>query len=356
MSLESLLGRATGIGSLPYSQPEAALNLIFSRLKHVPHWPQLPKRGDDEGLVNQYLSPLLQGGLIEAGEGSPYFRTDSPDWDRLLLEYLEALVAPEGGEDGERFAFPPRAAAGFYAFLERGEEDFRGALAVKGQLSGPVTVGFQVTDARRKPAFYSDELREVLVHTLAKQARWQAERLARTGRPVLIFLDDPSIYHYGSSTSVGLGREEIQESLGLIMGEIRAAGALVGVHCCAGVDWSLLLELSPEVISFDAYDYLTSLAVYGDLLNSFLKQGGVLAWGLVPTSEAVLQEDGSSLMRRLLEGMEFLARRGVDRTLLGRRLMFTPSCGTGTLSEELAGRVYDLVAALAAEYAQEGNG
>ena len=110
------------------------------------------------------------------------------------------------------------------------------------------------------------------------------------------------------------------------------------------------------MISFDAYDYLTSLAVYGDLLNSFLKQGGVLAWGLVPTSEAVLQEDGSSLMRRLLEGMEFLARRGVDRTLLGRRLMFTPSCGTGTLSEELAGRVYDLVAALAAEYAQEGNG
>ena len=234
MSLESLLGRATGIGSLPYSQPEAALNLIFSRLKHVPHWPQLPKRGDDEGLVNQYLSPLLQGGLIEAGEGSPYFRTDSPDWDRLLLEYLEALVAPEGGEDGERFAFPPRAAAGFYAFLERGEEDFRGALAVKGQLSGPVTVGFQVTDARRKPAFYSDELREVLVHTLAKQARWQAERLARTGRPVLIFLDDPSIYHDGSSTSVGLGREEIQESLGLIMGEIRAAGALVGCIAAPG--------------------------------------------------------------------------------------------------------------------------
>jgi hypothetical protein len=44
----SRAGRATGIGSLPYTDPLTALALIGEHLPEIPHWPQLPQRGSRE--------------------------------------------------------------------------------------------------------------------------------------------------------------------------------------------------------------------------------------------------------------------------------------------------------------------
>lgn len=346
MEADQLCGLTTGIGSLPYTDPAEAWKLITAYLPEVPHWPQLPRRSPAEGFVAQYLDPLLQAGLVTLEGGAhPRFATELPGWEERCSDFLEAAGAVEEG-----FAVPRDSAAALYTLLEGAVVLPAHTLCLKGQVSGPVTVGFQVTGEGRRPAFYDDLQRELITRALAGQARWQCRRLAELGYPPLIFVDDPGLYSYGSSSALALGRREIQASLADIVAAIHGAGGMAGVHCCAGVDWSLLLELPLQVVSFDAYEYLASLLVYAESVDNFLERGGLLAWGVVPTSGKIMAEEAGSLKRRLEEGMKALVKHGVRADLVRTRCLITPSCGTGTLTVEQAERVYCLTKNLGTGY------
>ncbi|NLA12465.1 MAG: hypothetical protein GX883_10150 [Firmicutes bacterium] len=348
MTLRKLYGRATGIGSLPHRDPAAALALVFDTFKEIPHWPQLPRRGAVEGLARQYLNNLLRRKLIALRpNGTIYFCLEEPGWEKRCLDYYELLLSGDAEAFAEEFAFPEESAAGYYAFMERCSQGFpRETLCLKGQLAGPVTVGFMVNDPAGKPSFYDPSLREIIVKTLAAQARWQTEQLGSCDLPAVVFVDEPALYNYGTSTAVGLGRREIEAAMEEIFSAVRSAGGAAGMHSCAGNDWSLVAGLSLQIISFDAYDYFASLLVYSDELNPFFDRGGALAWGIVPSSERAWSEDPSSLETLLRSQQEALKRRGVSEHHLRTRYLITPSCGTGTLSPELAERIYCLTAQL----------
>ena len=346
-----LFHRATAIGSLPHHSIADAMGLIKENLVNIPHWPQLPRMNPREGMIRQNISPLVKEGLVtfpEDGMDKPYFCTDDPEWDALVLSYFEKLLdtGEDGGEpsseDQSMFAFPSDTAEGFYAFLRENwsatEVDI-----IKGQISGPLVVGLQVTSPDGNLAFYDDQLREILVKTLASQARWQVQQLKAFDRPVLVFIDDPAIYGYGTSSYVGLGRESITESLYEMVSGIKNEGGLSGVHCCAGVDWSLIFGLPVDVVDFDAYSYFSSMLVYVDNLTDFLDRGGILAWGIVPTSSDIENEDAETLYSKLQEGIDVLVDYGVNRKQLEEQMMITPSCGAATLNEAQATKVYNVL-------------
>lgn len=348
--LEKLLGKATGIGSMPHKTAEPALEAIFSAVPEIPHWPQLPATGEEEGFIRQYLNPLLQRGLLRLSDDRPpTFDTLAGDWiDRLTRFYEEVL---EREDSYREFGFPREAAAGFYAFKEHIARHGAGeAICLKGQLSGPVTIGLQTVDAGMTPAFYNEDIRDILVRSLAEQVSWQVQSLKEAGLPVLLFIDDPSIYSYGQSTFVGLSREAIQQSLIPLIDAAHRHGALVGVHACAGVDWTLLFSLPFDIVNIDVYHYFPSLLVCAGEFDSFLERGGALAWGLVPTTDEAWEETADRLFKRLAEYQDTLVRRGVNRERMKRRLLFTPSCGTGSLSVELAEKVYGLLGEVADLY------
>lgn len=362
--------RATGIGSFPHHRSGDALKIIKNNLQYIPHWPQLPRKNPEEGFVRQYLSPLINAEIIKIDNNSrtPFFCSGDKGWEENVLSYFEMMLQWEEDEKAltgkdlskdeiffaredragdNPFAFPVDTAEGFYDFLGM-EWDNSNAEYLKGQISGPVTVGFQVNSEDGKPAFYDDQLREILVKTLACQAGWQIRRLALCGKPVIIFIDDPSVYGFGTSGYVGLGREAIQKSIGEIAEVIKSFGGIAGVHCCAGADWSILLESPVDIVNFDAYDFFGSMTVYSKELSAFYERGGSLAWGIVPTSHAVNDEDVSSLLNKLSDGISDLVRRGVNEAHLKERLLITPSCGAATLSENETERVYNLLKELEA--------
>lgn len=344
----------TGIGSLPYTEEEEALTLVFRYFPDIPHWPQLPGRGKEEGFVEQFAPPLLKAGLATRdNEGRVVIDFPLEKGPELMTSFLEKCLAAEEG-DGEAlnfFAFPPEAASGFYAFMRKVETHNlpEGAVMVKGQISGPVTVGFYLKDGAGKAIYYEPQLREILLRTLGVQALWQGRELAKSGLPVLLFIDDPGMYAYGSSLYVGLQREDIVSGLRYLTELLHREGIITGVHSCAGIDWTLLLEGGVKVISFDAYNYFDSLVVLLPHLTDFLAGGGVLAWGIVPTSPAVDGESTESLVERLEAHFNWLAERGIPLELLCRQALITPACGTGTLTPERAELVYRLTAELAAK-------
>jgi hypothetical protein len=62
-----------------------------------------------------------------------------------------------------------------------------------------------------------------------------------------------------------------------------------------------------------------------------------------PTSEAILNEDAKSLVKRFRDGIETLNKKGIDPILL-QRAIITPICGTASLPIPLAERVCELTA------------
>ncbi|MFZ5945596.1 MAG: hypothetical protein ACOYVD_15990 [Bacillota bacterium] len=346
----NLLGscNTTGIGSLPLDEISSSHDLIKKTFPLIPHWPQLPRLGETEGFINQYLTPLINMGLIKVEKGkNPYFDTDRADFTDLLTEfytlYLEAIEDNEASLN--RFGFAEGSAQGFYSFLKKAQEGFyAGAGILKGQVSGPITLGLQVTDSNRKASFYDDQLRDVLTKTLALAGKWQSKKLLELGLPVIIFIDDPGLYSLGLSTHITITKEGITKELNEVIEAISSTGGLVGSHTCSGTEWPLLFSLDLAVVNFDAYEYFPSMSVYPKEISEFLAKGKTLSFGLIPTSEKLLQETPASLVKLFEEQLTILVQKGINKETLLKQILITPSCGTGSLTEELAVLVYKTTA------------
>lgn len=346
-------GQITGIGSLPHTKPEEAMALIQSSLARWPHWPQLPAVAQQEGFVQQYVHPLQSLGLLSAAPGKdPVFNAADENRQEAVTEfyqqYLSFVESPVGNnEQTSIFQLDKDFFRGLYAF-ERAWADgeFPRAVGVKGQISGPLTIGLQIKDRQQRAAFFDDTLRDLLIKTLVVQGMLQIERLVSSGKPVLIFIDDPSLFLLGASTHITLTREDLQQALREMIDAFHGMGARVGVHACAGIDWSLLFELSLDVISFDAYEFFQGMALQADGLQAFLSRGGRLAWGLVPTSTKAWQETTLRLKELAQRQWAELDKREVDVQQLSGQVIWTPSCGTGALDVALAEHIYKLLAGL----------
>jgi methionine synthase II (cobalamin-independent) len=252
----------------------------------------------------------------------------------------------------------------FYTWLENGElepfqitEEFAKGLRItddlvfernrksikyiKGQVTGPITFGLSLTDQEQRPIFYEPTLREILIKHLSSKARWMEKRFNQLfpGLKTILFFDEPSLSSFGSAFS-SLNREEVILSLNECFNAVKG---LKGVHCCGNTDWGLLLSTNLDILSFDAYGYVETITLYPKELETFLERGGILAWGIIPTSEAILKEDVQSLVTRFKKGVDILAKKGIDPALL-QRAIITPSCGTASLPIPLAERVCEVTA------------
>jgi len=326
----------TGIGSFPHQDEREAFRLIFKNFPEIPFWPQLPKRSFLEGMVVQY------------SEGFPSFRWNEKEqrvwvdtshgFDKEIEKFYQRLEADEL----EPFRITEDFARGLRILKGLSSEDHRKEIKyIKGQIVGPITFGLALTDLEGKSIFYDPTLRDIIIKHLSMKARWMEKRFNDLfpGIPTIIFFDEPSLSSFGSAFS-GLNREDVVHSLNECF---EAVKGFRGVHCCGNTDWSVLLSTSLNILSFDAYGYLETLSLYPKELKAFLERGGVLAWGIVPTSEAVIKEEAKSLVKRFKEGIETLSKKGIDPILL-QRTIITPSCGTASLPIPLAERVCELTA------------
>jgi hypothetical protein len=298
----------------------------------------------------QYLEGLP--GVIEENERA-YFDTSRPDYQDALTDFFSRYLAVEAGEQAalETFAITPDRSLGLPALLEALPQLPKPPMMTKGQVTGPFTWGTNLTDQNRRCVYYDDQLHDVIVKGVALKALWQIERLKSCGAPVMIWMDEPALLGFGSSTFISISREGVLRDLDEVAGVIHAAGALTGVHCEANTDWSLLMEADLDILDFDAYDHLEAITLYPDELRAFFERGGSLGWGIVPTlnPQAAATETVETLLERFDAGAARLEARGLARDLLLRRALITPSCGAGgVLTPPLAERVLGLLRDLAA--------
>jgi hypothetical protein len=177
---------------------------------------------------------------------------------------------------------------------------------------------------------------------LQAKTRWQMDMLKQHAEKLVIFIDEPILSALGSSSYLGVSSEEVLRLLRDMTATIKAEGGISGIHCCGNADWPMVMKSGADIVNFDAYDYLDTLALYPEECRKFLENGGYFAWGIVPTSDAVIGENPDSLRDRFQQGIRKLSGR-IPRELLLSRMLLTPSCGTGSRSIEEAVKIFQLL-------------
>ena len=123
-----------------------------------------------------------------------------------------------------------------------------------------------------------------------------------------------------------------------------------GLHCCANTDCPLVMSPDIDLLSFDAYDYGHTIALYPDEVAAYMERGGAIAWGIVPNNAEVLdRESVSSVAQRAEECFRGLIDKGLSEELVLERSILTPQCGLSGLDEMTASRVLDLLTKVSEE-------
>jgi len=327
----------TGIGSLPFRDPHTAVQWVAQTCPLIPFWPELPRRSLHARSVEQTFGAFAD--LVRPSRtGSGYEVV--PGQLVALLERLEQAPA----------RLEPARSAGFFAFEQAMTAGrFAHAVAVKGQLIGPLTLAWQLS-AEGIPLVTLPGYRAAIGRYLQRLAHWQIERLAQWGKPVLFFLDEPClalIPSPGAPTN-----DALVTVLHDLLAGLRRPGVLLGMHTCArlspgSVAISAFGQARPDIVSFDAYQGLEVFCA-DPAAQDFLRTGGLVAWGLVPTWSRLDQLDPQALFARWLG-----AATGVMAVeAVARQALITATCGLGLLPEPAVASSFHLAHQLAQRIAQ----
>jgi len=321
----------TAIGSMPHTNPDEACSIIMKHLPDIPFWPQLPKRSPKEKMIIQFSEGfpgvVIDGDKIQI-EPSANFESE-----------LEQIYVDCEQDDARKYGISPEYAAGLYAFLSKA----MGNKIVKGQVTGPITWGLAVTRQDGLGILYDDTLAEAAAKFLRLKASWQESILKEISPHPIIFVDEPYLVSLGS-VFTPIPEEKVPVLLEEVFKGIKG---IKGLHCCGNTNWSVILDTRLDILSFDAYNYASSLSAHLVKVKSFLERGGNIAWGIIPNEEEVLAAESlPSLRDRLEEAMAPFSRDGVKFKQIIAQGLITPSCTLASLSLEAANRALELTAKL----------
>ena len=139
------------IGSQPLKNHDEATRLIIGNVPQIPNWVQLPVY-PHEGMVEQYMEGMP--GLVQA-EDRNFVNTDDPGFDEQVLGFFEAYLAASEqavADDASPFALSPERAQGFFSLLASLQSPPENFMAVKGQITGPITFATTLQDQESGPS------------------------------------------------------------------------------------------------------------------------------------------------------------------------------------------------------------
>jgi len=305
-------GAVTGIGSLPLTSIPMAIQSVAEFSPEVPFWPQLPRLSARESAVGQGLGILAD--LIEPRDEGYGYQVREGRIDSVL-----DILHRSSGE------LTPANAAGFSAFEEALSSGlFRSAIAVKGQIEGPITLSAYLFHQDRP--FVSDPvLFAAMAFHVSQMICWQIDRLKSSGLPVLLFVDEPALC-LEAAIAGAVSEEQRLSALTVTLEGARVRGAYAGLHCCAARPFERMCRAKPDIISFDAHEGLDLFFADWHALD-FVNQGGTVAYGIVPTRPRLNAVDSASIFVRWLQA----ASRAGDPQKFAQRAMITATCGLGLL-------------------------
>ncbi|MRR36243.1 hypothetical protein EG829_16520 [bacterium] len=290
--------------------------------------------------------------IIDREKSRMYFDTSgdySEEFAAFYEAYMAALDPADGNRDCSSMAIGKDFSKGLHALEERLKAGGNKYPFLKVQTTGPCSFALTIVDENKRAVYYNEEFRDVVVKALAMKCCWQIRKFSPFADRVICFIDEPILSAFGSSTYISVRREDVVALIGEVVQAVHDEGAIAGVHCCGNTDWGILIDAGVDLINLDAFSYGETIALYPDAVRKFMEDGGLIAWGIVPTSIAIREQTPESLLALFTKHVDNLAAKtGVDRKTILEQSLVTPSCGTGSMDVSDAELVFDTLARFSA--------
>ncbi len=301
--------QTTAMGIMPHTNVERALNLALSL--DIPFYPQLPNISFYEDMYVQ-TSQNFPGIVVDPESERIGF--DNTKFEEELGDYSQRMA------ESETFALNQSYSVAYHRFLA---EDLQDYPAIRGQITGPVSFGFRVTDEDSKPIIYNEGIRALLFDFIQRKANLQYRQLKEKNQNAFVWLDEPGLGWVFSGLS-GYNDVQAKQDYQSFLAGLEGPGAL---HLCASVNLPFLLELGVELLSFDAYQMELMPKGYTSAVADFLRSGGIISWGIVPTnSESLTNETPEELARLLLSYWEVVSlNTGLSAKQIAEQALIAPA-------------------------------
>jgi hypothetical protein len=298
----------TAMAVMPHTDVDRALETALSL--DVPFWPQLPNFSYYEDMYVQ-AAEHFPGIVLDVDK-----RTLRFSMDKFAVELEDALTR---FDDPAFFDISPTYSAVYHRFLSL---DLADRPAIRGQLEGPVSFGFNILDQDERPILFDDTVRPFMLEFMAKRLNVQLDRLKKSNPNAFMFVDEPGL-QFIFSAMTGYGDIKAKGDLDLFFSMVDRPR---GIHLCGNPDWDFLLNLDLDILSLDIYTNAEIFASYAGSIEKFLDRGGVIVWGIVPTGfETFGHEDVPSLIQRLETVWNVLWSKGIDRRQLIQNSLLSPA-------------------------------
>jgi len=301
--------KTTAMGIMPHTNVEGALELALSL--DIPFWPQLPNLSFYEDMYAQ-TSQNFPGAVVDPDGEKVSF--NKAKFDAELGDYSLRMAEPE------TFVLSRRYSVVYHRFLAEALQDYP---AIRGQVTGPVSFGFRVTDEESRPIIYSEEVRPLLFDFIQRKANAQYWQLKRKNQNAFVWLDEPGLGWVFSGLT-GYNDVQAGQDYHSFLAGLDGPKAL---HLCANVNLPYLLGLGIELLSFDAYQIETMPKGYVKAVADFLRSGGIISWGIVPTdSENLGKETPETLAGLLSDYWEVVAvNAGLSARVIAEQALIAPA-------------------------------
>ncbi|SDO71415.1 uroporphyrinogen decarboxylase/cobalamine-independent methonine synthase family protein [Desulforhopalus singaporensis] len=298
----------TAMAVMPQTSVEQALAAALSL--DVPFWPQLPNYSYYEDMYVQ-AAEHFPGIVLDLHQKSLRF-----SMDKFIEEFEQTMSHLE---DPSYFDVSEQYSVVYHDFLSL---DLSDRPAIRGQLEGPVSFGFNIHDQDDRPILFEDTIRPFMFEFMANRINVQLARLKQKNPNAFIFVDGPGLQFIFSALS---GYSELQAK-----NDLDAFFATVdkprGIHLCGNPDWDFLLNLDLDILSLDIYTNAERFSSCSDSIRKFLDRGGVLVWGIVPTGYEVFARESLGFLSMKLETIwQYLGRKGIEIEQIVKQSMLSPA-------------------------------
>ena len=298
----------TAMAVMPHTDVQRALDAALSL--DIPFWPQLPNYSYYEDMYVQ-ASEHFPGICLDLNNRKLSFSTDK------FIAELEQTLAHF--EEPDYFDVSADYSVVYRQFLGLNLAD---RPAIRGQLEGPISFGFNVLDEGERPILFNDTVRPFMLEFMARRINVQLQKLKERNVNAFMFVDEPGMQFLFSALA-GYGDIKAKTDLDQFFAMVERPR---GIHLCGNPDWDFLLGLDLDVLSLDIYTNAEIFSAYATSIRKFLDRGGTIAWGIVPTGvEAFEKENFQSLVSQLENVWRVLRERGIDFDLLLSRSLLSPA-------------------------------
>ena len=301
-------GSATGIGSMPGTDPAEAVQVVLDQVPDFPFLPELPARGPGADLIGRTAALLVDipvetttGGWRVAERPGRHLRAAQS----MLSSDLDALEEQLAGYEGP----------------------LKISLACPWTLAAAIELPKNLQPALSDAGAVAD-----LTASLAEAAtNFTADVAKRVpGATLVVQLDEPSLTTVVNGevpTASGLSRIAVPDAADMserLRTVLAATGQYSVLHCCASpAPFAIIMAAQPDAVSFDL-----SLVRRedGDLIAELADTGKGIFAGAVRTilPRNTRDDQPAQTARRILR---FWRALGMNPADAGKQIVVTPACG-----------------------------